>query len=412
MSIKIFKEDKKIYLEYETIHINWFESQKNENELKIRKNKKDMFIFLYDEYIKDSYSNEIKDKNEEEIEPKIFRLILGELKENEYFLIEGRKLDIRQNIYIHKDVNINSKFFIGVNNLSIFKKIGDFLYSNNNNEDIYIGGKYKNTISEKSFLMMLKKLPNNYELKKYTENRHAITLSNYFDFSADIFDKYDKYMNKKDSVIDNNLNNVIVKKVELEKYELILTKLKEMLLNEDKYNEKQWQHEILDIILLLFPKYLYAFTEAPVKDFDTGTKRRIDIILIDYNGNVDIIEIKKPQGKSIMKEVQDRGNYLPQRELISAILQTEKYIYHLNKSGKAGENKLNKKYNKEIIKDFNIKIRNPQSIIIMGRECNMSDSQKKDFEIIKRKYKNVSDIITYDDLLNRLERFIKKWKSI
>ena len=35
-----------------------------------------------------------------------------------------------------------------------------------------------------------------------------------------------------------------------------------------------------------------------------------------------------------------------------------------------------------------------------------SEEQKKDFEITKRKYKNIIDIITYDDLLHRLETTI------
>ena len=38
----------------------------------------------------------------------------------------------------------------------------------------------------------------------------------------------------------------------------------------------------------------------------------------------------------------------------------------------------------------------------MGREDRLTEDQKKDFEIIKRKYKNVIDILTYDDLLRRL----------
>jgi hypothetical protein len=33
--------------------------------------------------------------------------------------------------------------------------------------------------------------------------------------------------------------------------------------------------------------------------------------------------------------------------------------------------------------------------------------QMADFEVIKRKYKNVLDIITYDDLLERLRRIVE-----
>lgn len=57
-----------------------------------------------------------------------------------------------------------------------------------------------------------------------------------------------------------------------------------------------------------------------------------------------------------------------------------------------------------------IRISNPKAIIIVGRDQiggeDMTDSQLLDFEIIKRKYANMLDIITYDDLLRRLNNTI------
>jgi hypothetical protein len=43
----------------------------------------------------------------------------------------------------------------------------------------------------------------------------------------------------------------------------------------------------------------------------------------------------------------------------------------------------------------------------MGREKGLSDVQKNDLEIIKRKYKNIMDIITYDDLIRRIKNIIE-----
>lgn len=65
------------------------------------------------------------------------------------------------------------------------------------------------------------------------------------------------------------INSLIMRNLNTKK---ILEKLKRMLKNEEKYSEKQWQSEILDIILLLYPKYLYAFNEAKVKDFHSKKK--------------------------------------------------------------------------------------------------------------------------------------------
>jgi hypothetical protein len=36
-----------------------------------------------------------------------------------------------------------------------------------------------------------------------------------------------------------------------------------MLSAEESYTESQWQEELLQIILLLYPKYIYLFKEAP-----------------------------------------------------------------------------------------------------------------------------------------------------
>ncbi len=411
MSINIYIKDKEIILKYET-NPEWFEQKriKDQKNIIVSIGRNELFTFHYNDYLIELTHKNINIKNSQDIELEEYYFVLGTRQDNNYFLIEGRKLNIKQNVYLHKDININKKFFLGVKNVGIFEKIGNFLYLNDNKSDIYIGGNYENNISEKTFLEIVKKLPNDYELEKYIENRYAVVLSNYFNFSNNIFEKYEKYLNKRESIIDNNLNKTI-KEPEIEKYKLTLEKLREMLQNEDKYIENQWQYEILDIILILFPKYLYAFKEAPVRDSYEEKNRRIDIILIDYNGNVDLIEIKRPRGKSIMSERTYRGNYLPQEELSGSIMQAEKYIYHLNKSGKSGEEKLNRRYKSEIMSTIRIKIKNPHSIMIMGRENNMSDRQKEDFEIIKRKYKNVIDIITYDDLLNRLTTVIKAWEG-
>jgi hypothetical protein len=48
----------------------------------------------------------------------------------------------------------------------------------------------------------------------------------------------------------------------------------------------------------------------------------------------------------------------------------------------------------------------------MGRENNLSVEQKRDFEVVKRKYKNVMDIMTYDSLINRLKTTIEQIKKI
>ncbi len=82
-------------------------------------------------------------------------------------------------------------------------------------------------------------------------------------------------------------------------------------------------------------------------------------------------------------------------------MQIEKYIYYLNRWSLEGEFFLSKRYKTQLPEGFEIKIANPNGLIIMGRENNLSSQQKNDFEVVKRKYKNIVDIITYDNLLER-----------
>jgi hypothetical protein len=54
-----------------------------------------------------------------------------------------------------------------------------------------------------------------------------------------------------------------------------------------------------------------------------------------------------------------------------------------------------------------MRIINPKAIVIAGRSNTLSAQQLFDFELIKRKYANMVDILSYDDLLNRFSGIIE-----
>ena len=86
-------------------------------------------------------------------------------------------------------------------------------------------------------------------------------------------------------------------------------------------------------------------------------------------------------------------------------MQCEKYIYFLSRNAEIIEKELNKKYESFFPNGYSLKIVNPKALLIIGKS--VLQEQKFDFEIIRRKYKSVIDIITYDDLINRFETAIK-----
>ena len=55
---------------------------------------------------------------------------------------------------------------------------------------------------------------------------------------------------------------------------------------------------------------------------------------------------------------------------------------------------------------MNINIRSPKFTIILGRSIDFTERQKKDFKTIKNQYNNVNEILTYDDIIIKLERII------
>ena len=398
--IRFKKEDTKLILIYESDSgVDWLFKKFDDNESHTIRN---TFIF--------NKSQLLSKRTEKDTLENIYDIdysvefLLAELI-NDFYELNSAIFGIRNKVYLHKEIEIKTDLFIAVNNISILSRIDTLI-----NENLWIGGDFEHSMPEAEYRKLLKTFPNTYELKKYSEARLATVLRNYFDSTIDGEAKYNKYMAKKVSAKGTDLSNIF-KENELNKFIAIQQKLYEMLDNEVSYTEPQWQKEMLDMILLIFTKYIYVFEEVKIRDSYNETYRKLDYLLLDSSGNVDIVEIKKPFDNCIVTKSKYRDNYIPLRELSGTVMQIEKYIFYLNKWGIGGERKLTEQYKNKLPADFKIQITNPNGIIIMGREKGLSKSQLLDFEVIKRKYKNVVDIITYDDLLKRLSFTIEQLKK-
>ena len=171
-----------------------------------------------------------------------------------------------------------------------------------------------------------------------------------------------------------------------------------------KYIEDYWRNQIIEIITLIMPQYIYVLKEVTIKG---KNKKRIDILLINTNGNVDIIEVKRYDPKPLIGSHPDsRGNYKPSATLSSAIVQGEKYAYLCNVYSQEFKQEVEKRLREEYKIDFKVNVLNPKVFIIMGNNHEMTESQTADFELIRRMYSNIIDIITYGDLLERLNNII------
>lgn len=325
--------------------------------------------------------------------------------DGEYFTFDPEVLPIGYPLLIHHQAPITWKWFTAEQRTSIFQAMAEIRPNR-----IVIGGGAPDAIPIAEYERLISNFPTSHELRRYVLARLGAVVREYSDTQVDAERLFRNYVNKR---LDKRTRDIVglFREGEERKYRFLFERLSAMLANEDTYPESAWQAEILQIILLLNPKYIKAVAHVPVRDSVRGVNREIDILLIDASGNVDVIEIKKPFDKCIVTEGQYRDNHIPLRELSGSVMQIEKYLYYLNRWGADGEAELTKRYKSELPEGFSIKITNPAGIIIMGRDNNLTDGQRRDFEVVKRKYKNIADIITYDDLLRRLKFVLEHFGS-
>lgn len=336
---------------------------------------------------------------------------------NEYVKIPGRLVDSKNDLLISRKVKLRRSLFAADRNISIFRRLSNLL---GHTDPIVIGGAQSGAIPWDVFSELLKEFPNTSELNRYADARVQTILSQYIDGMADTRALYEAYLNKKKSHTKKARPDFeTLKKLEVEKYLLIRDTVDDALRTKTNWSEKDWQQLMISFMLLLFPKYIKVLEKVRVDDYYSSapkkTNRHIDIALVDATGSLDIIEIKKPFDDKILRKSLYRGNSIPTAELSGAIMQAEKYLFHLSKWGVKGEKALTAKYASELPAGMQIRIANPRAIIIAGRDPisggALTNNQLLDFEIIKRKYANMIDIITYDDLLRRLDNTISAFGS-
>lgn len=363
--------------------------------------------------IKQTFTFEKKDLYELNKDSGIAKFKFGKLIED-YYIVSRNILMSKFDVYFEKNIELDVKYFryphgskTIINNY--FKIISDIIDAK---DKLFIGGE-KADITYEDFVQIIESFPKYYERDLYSKARIYQVLENYFDISTNFSEKLENYRKRtKNTVYNNSLSEFNT--YETIKYESILKKMKSMLENVDKYSEKQWQNEITEIITFIFPKYIYCLDEIKFNIKDSNKKSEsVDMFLISNNGNIDLLEIKKPNAGNILSNSSDHDNYYANKFLSKAEMQLEKYLYNLNKLGYNAEKliyeKNKSKFDKYDIKPENIKIINPKGILIIGN--NPEDKNRhRDLEVIKKMYSNMIDIITYDDLINMLGNTINAIK--
>ena len=314
-------------------------------------------------------------------------------------------------VNISVDVELNDKFFRASRNISIMKRLFDFGIN-----PIYIGGKFEDAIDLRTYKLLLKNFPTSTELSYYSEKRIGEVIQDFLPSPVNWEEKYVKYMERKisyitvhDDPIIHDLDIVGTFRLEKQKLIRLYDTLNRMLSSSLRFKEKQWQKLISMLLLLLFPKYIKLIEEFQIKNPQKSRSYlRSDFVVVDYDGFIDLVEIKTPETLCMSSKRKYRENYFPTKELSATVIQMENYIYALTYWGKTGEEAINEKYKNELPSGVLLRTVSPRGLLIMGRNIDFNTDQLKlDFELIKRQYKNIIDILTYDDLLRRLDTLIQ-----
>lgn len=336
------------------------------------------------------------------IEEDTIEFVIGEL-EGGYYRLDRNVFFTENTFYFYKDIKLKANYFFQPNKISVLNKM-DKIITN----DLYIGGDVANAIPEDVYINMIKNFPNKTECLKYQNMRIEFLCASYISSIKNNKLDYIDYINKKDKKITNvglAIDESIINS-ELLKYKYILDKLKGMLNESEKYSENDWQIAIAKILMLLNSNYIGFLEKFKIPIEDEGEFREPDFLLVDANGFIDIIEIKKSDNIQILNKIEYRNNYIPSRDLSGAIMQCNKYCFWLIQNRKSNEELISKKIKEKYRVDIKINIRSPKFTVILGRNNDFTEQQKKDFKTIKNQYNNVNEILTYDDIITKLERII------
>jgi len=351
----------------------------------------------------------LSSEGDEEIAQDVRRFSIG-VVDDDYQIIRKDVLGLKHDLLIATTVSLQRKTFVATRNISVFRRIDELI-----DEQIVVGGARMGSIPEDEFARLLNDFPTSTELTHYARTRITHVLREYLETMSNAEQRLANYMARRERTrterqVEAHHRIPAANELELEKFTYVRDRLVEMLKDAESYSEADWQAALADLFLLIFPQYVAVLHKVHVKeqysDKSKSTNRYIDLMLVGANGCVDIIEIKKPFRRALVSKSRYRDNHVPVRELSGSIMQAEKYLFYLSKSGRDGEKRITTRHATDLPSGLEIKIANPKAIILTGRDANLSEQEKFDFEFVRRKYSNVVDIISYDDLLRRLENVI------
>ena len=205
------------------------------------------------------------DTQDEQIGELVFRFRFATRRDG-YFRIAGRRLGISNDVLIKdQGIRLQRKLFVAERNIGIFRRIAKL---KQDGTEIIVGGDREDSIPIEVFHELLDKFPNSAELDRYASARVDTIIGEYFDGVKSARDNYEAYLNKRKSFVsDRPLEQEQLFQAEIDKFVYLHSTISTWLTNAETYSELDWQKLIINVILLILPKYVAVLNNVEIADF-------------------------------------------------------------------------------------------------------------------------------------------------
>ena len=192
-------------------------------------------------------------------------------------------------------------------------------------------------------------------------------------------------------ILDNNIiSNDLALGLRQSQRRKAIKKFEEML-NQDLL-EGEWQKWFQLNSWVLGSQFVRILDERSI-----DTQNITDFLMEAYDGFLDIVEIKRPNGAlQFWASAQDHGNYVPSSDFIKAVTQASRYIYEVEREANSV---------KFIEKTDGVKTVKQRCILIFGRSNGWNSGQIEAYRIMNANYHNLT-ILTYDHVLTRAKQMV------
>jgi len=156
--------------------------------------------------------------------------------------------------------------------------------------------------------------------------------------------------------------------------------------------ENDWQKWFEDNTWVLGSEFVRVLDERHI-----DIQNISDFLMQAYDGFVDVVEIKRPEGElRFWSPTRDHGNLVQSPDLTKAITQAARYIFEVEREANSI---------KFLERVGGVRTVKPRGILIFGRSSKWGEDENEAYRILNSSYHNLT-IMTYDHVLERAKRMV------